>query len=157
MTQKERQLSAAMDRYANTVYRIALSILGCPDDAEDAVQNTFLRYYRKAPQFSSAEHERNWIIKVAVNCAKSLCTTRNRHIHEALDQLNVAAPSGSLPELLWYLKPKDRILLQLRYAEDYSAEEIAQLLGSNGAAIRKRLERAKKRAEEIYKKEVLHL
>ena len=58
-----------------------------------------------------------------------------------------------LPDLLLLLPPKDRALLQLRYVEDYTAEEIAKMLGSNGAAIRKRLERAKKRAQKIYEKE----
>lgn len=155
MEPKELKLKIAMDRYGDMVYRIGMSVLGCPEDAEDAVQNTFLRYYRKSPEFESEAHERAWLIRCAVNCAKSLCTYRNRYRHEPLEHCTTAAPQVDLPALLWYLPPKERILLQLRYVEDYTAEEIAQILGSNGAAIRKRLERAKKRAEKIYKKEVL--
>lgn len=155
MTDRDLRLKVALDTYGDTVFRIGMSILGNAEDAEDAVQNTFLRYYRKAPAFSSEEHERAWVIRCAINCAKSLCTARNRHHHEPLENCHAAAPSGGLPELLWYLPIKDRAVLQLKYVEGYTSEEIAQLLGGSAAAVRKRIERAKKRAEEIYKKEVL--
>ncbi|MBQ7090905.1 MAG: RNA polymerase sigma factor, partial [Clostridia bacterium] len=126
------------------------------DDAEDASQNTFLRYYRKAPEFHSAEHEKAWLIRCAVNCAKSLCTSRNRHQHERLeDHRETAAPMRTLPDLLWYLPIKDRIVLQLKYVEGYTSKEIAAMIGGTDTSVRKRIQRAKKRADEIYKKEVL--
>lgn len=150
-----KKLAAAMNQYGDMVYRIAMSILCHPEDAEDAVQNTFLRYYRKAPVFNDSEHERAWLIRVAINCARSLSTYRSRHYHEPLEHYRGAAPSSILKELLWCLPPKDRELLQLRYAERYTSEEIAEILGCSSATVRKRLERAKKRAEKIYEKEVL--
>lgn len=151
-----KKLAAAMNQYGDMVYRIAMAILCHPEDAEDAVQNTFLRYYRKAPQFNDAEHERAWLIRVAVNCARSLSTYRSRHYHEPLEHYKTAAaPSSIFPELLWCLPPEDRELLQLRYVEGYTSEEIARILGGNAAAIRKRLERAKKQAEKIYEREAL--
>lgn len=155
MNSKEQRLTSAMAQYGDMVYRIAMSILGNAEDAEDAVQNTYLRYYRKAPEFESKEHERAWLVRVAVNCAKSLCSVRNRHRHEPLENCHAAVSGGTLLELLWCLPPKDRALLQLRYVEGYTSEEIARIMGGTGAAVRKRLERAKKRAEIIYKKEVL--
>ena len=152
----EERLKLVLDRYGDMVYRIAMSILGSPDDAEDASQNTFLRYYRKAPEFHSAEHEKAWLIRCAVNCAKSLCTSRNRHQHERLeDHRETAAPMRTLPDLLWYLPIKDRIVLQLKYVEGYTSKEIAAMIGGTDTSVRKRIQRAKKRAEEIYKKEVL--
>lgn len=151
-----KKLAAAMNQYGDMVYRIAMAILCHPEDAEDAVQNTFLRYYRKAPQFNDAEHERAWLIRVAVNCSRSLSTYRSRHCHEPLEHYKTAAaPSSILPELLWCLPQKERELLQLRYGEGYTSEEIGEILGCSGVTVRKRLERAKKRAEKIYKKEVL--
>ena len=153
MDQNKERLALAMNRYGDLVYRIAMAVLGHPEDAEDAVQNTFLRYYRKAPEFHDADHERAWLIRVAGNCAKSLCTYRNRHIHESLEHQKDASVLPTFPNLLWCLPPKDRELLQLRYVEGWTSEEIAKILGGNGAMIRKRLERAKKRAEKIYEKE----
>ncbi len=148
------RLKKAIDCHGDMVYRIARSILGSPDDAEDAVQNTFLRYFRKAPEFQSKEHEKAWLIRCAVNCSKSLCTSRNRHYHEELSDQIMAAPAHKLPDLLWYLPVKDRVVLQLKYVEDYTSEEIAEILGKTPAAVRKHLQRAKTRAEKIYKKEV---
>ena len=54
----QQQLHRAVQQYGDMIYKIAMVILRNPDDAEDAVQNTFLRYYRKAPAFESEEHEK---------------------------------------------------------------------------------------------------
>ena len=153
---KNEVLKQAIDRHGNMVYRIAMSILGNAEDAEDAVQNTFLRYYRKAPAFQNEEHEKAWLIRCAVNCSKSLCTARNRHRHENLeDYRTAAAPARTLPELLWCLPIKDRIVLQLKYVEGYTSKEIAEMIGGSDASVRKRIQRAKERAEELYRKEAL--
>ena len=153
---KELQLRQAVERYGDMLYRIAMSVLGQPEDAEDAVQNTFLRYYRKAPDFRSDEHEKAWLIRCGVNASKSIHKARSRHYHEELETVSaVAAPRAELPELLFYLPVSERILLQLRYVEDYTAEEMAELLKKSPAAVRKSLERARKRAREIYEKEFI--
>lgn len=152
---KEDQLNRAIECYGDMVYRIAMSVLGKPEDAEDAVQNTFLRYYRKAPAFQSAEHEKAWLIRCGINASKSLYKSLNRHRHENIADYRQAAVPDELPNLLWYLPAEDRVVLQLRYVEGYTSPEIADLLKKSPTAIRKQIERAKKRARALYEKEVL--
>lgn len=70
MTESNR-LETVIRTYENTLYRAALAILGDPQEAEDVVQDTFLRLWEKAPIFESPAHERAWLLKVAVNGCKS--------------------------------------------------------------------------------------
>ncbi len=150
----EKQLQRAVDQYSPMLYRIAMALLGKPEDAEDALQNAFLRYYRRAPQFQSDEHEKAWLIRCTVQAAKNMRVVQKRHSHEELSSYHsLPQPETGLPELLFYLSAEDRVLLQLRYVEGYSAEEIALLRNKSAATIRKQLERARKRARIIYEKE----
>ena len=151
----DSRLHQVVQQYGDTVYKIALVILKNSEDAKDALQETFLRYYRRAPEFESAEHEKAWIIRCATNISKNMLRTIFRHSHEPLDENVAAAPpaKGSLSELFFHLPLKDRMILQLRYIEGYSAEEIGKMLRIPSSTVRKRLERARGRAKAIYEKE----
>ena len=65
------QLEEVIAAYENTLYRAALAVLGDAHEAEDAVQDAFLRYLEKAPDFPDAARERAWLLKVTVNGCKS--------------------------------------------------------------------------------------
>ena len=155
MKKDQQQLHQAILKYSDLLFRIAMTLLGKPEDAEDALQEAFLRYYRSAPDFQSADHEKAWLIRCVKNTAKDQQILRLRHAHSDLEALrHLAAPAaGGFPELLYFLSVSDRLLLQMKYIEGYSAEEIAALQGKTPAAVRKGLERARKRAQKIYEKE----
>ena len=70
MTQSNR-LEDVIPAYENTLYRAALAILGDPQEAEDVVQEAFLRLWEKDPAFESPAHQRSWLLKVTVNSCKS--------------------------------------------------------------------------------------
>ena len=55
------RLDELVVKYENTLFRAALAILGDVQEAEDAVQDTFLRYLEKRPAFRDGEHERAWL------------------------------------------------------------------------------------------------
>lgn len=152
-----QQFNRAVQRYGDMVFKIVMVIVRDPDEAQDAVQDTFFRYYRKAPAFESEQHEKAWLIRCATNTAKSQRTSAQHHRHEELHaSIAVDAPeSRVLTELLFFLPVSDRIILQLRYVEGYSAKEISRILGQNSAAIRKRLERARARARAVYEQEFI--
>lgn len=147
------KLHQAVQIYGNTVYKIAFAILKNPHDADDAFQETFLRYFKRDPQLESAEHEKAWLIRCATNVSKSMLRSIFRHSHEPLSEQAAAPVKGSILDLLFSLPVNDRIILQLRYIEGYSAEEIASMMHLTSAAVRKRLERARKKAKAIYEKE----
>ena len=67
------------------VYRIAFSYCRNRSDADDVFQEVFLRYFRKAPVFKNAEHEKAWLIRVTVNCSKSVLMSPWRKHEVVLD------------------------------------------------------------------------
>lgn len=149
------RLHQAIEQNSRAIYKIAMVILKNPDDADDALQETFLQYFKKAPKFDSPEQEKIWLIRCAVNVSKNMRRAIFRHSHEPLGEEIEAPARGSLPDLLFHLPMKDRMILQLRYVEGYTAEEIAEMLQVSSQVVRKRLERARKRAQETYRKEYL--
>ena len=69
----------AVERYGDMLYRICLLSLRNTADAEDAVQETFIKYVQKSPDFSDVEHEKAWLITVATNKCHDMLRYRTRH------------------------------------------------------------------------------
>ena len=70
-----------MERYGDTVFRLAYSYLKNRADAEDVMQETLLKLYLERKPFRSPEHERYWVVRVAVNESKKLLTLLRRVEH----------------------------------------------------------------------------
>ena len=80
------ELETLVDRYGSTLLRAALAILGDPYEAEDAVQDAFLRWLEKRPAFRDEGHQRAWLLTVTANGCKSRLRARKRHpTQELLD------------------------------------------------------------------------
>ena len=62
----------AVEKYGDVLFRIAFVMLKNKNDAEDAVQETMLKYLQKAPAFENAEHEKAWLIRVVTNQCKDI-------------------------------------------------------------------------------------
>ena len=73
------RLEELIDKHENTLFRAALAILGDVQEAEDAVQDTFLRYLEKRPELRDGDHEKAWLLKVTANRCRSVLRTRKRH------------------------------------------------------------------------------
>lgn len=144
-----QEYSRMVDRYANTVYRVALSIVNSPQDAEDVVQTTFLKLLIGKQEFQDEEHIRRWLIRVAVNECNSLFRSFWRSKVDHLEEW-AAEPEFSIEErqdlyqAVRYLPAKCRIVIHLFYYEGYSSKEIAELLHIREATVRTRLVRARK-------------
>lgn len=74
-------------RYQNMVYRIALHYFGNSQDAEDAVQEVFLRLYTAEKSFESPEHLRRWLIRVTVNVCRDVLRSPWRRRRVSLEEL----------------------------------------------------------------------
>ena len=68
----ESRLSFYIHKFHGTVYRLAYSYLKNPDDAEDVVQETFLRLYLSNTEFETDENIKAWLIRVAINLSKDM-------------------------------------------------------------------------------------
>ena len=132
----------------NRLYRAALAILGCQQEAEDAVQDAFLRYLEKAP--ADLENPSAWLMRVLVNGCKSQLRLAWRRVGPLPDTLPAPGPEERQElEELFSLPPEDRAVIHLHYYEGYSTNEIAQLLGCRPGTVRSRLSRARERLRKL--------
>ena len=150
---KKQQFLFAVEQYQNMVYRIGLHWFGNSHDAEDVVQETFLRLYRQEKVFENMEHLRLWLIRVAVNLCKDAMKSPWRRRHVALDTL-AEQPAFDRPEQgalyreVMALSEKYRTVLNLYYYEGFSTKEIAELLSLRQTAVTTRLSRGRQLLKE---------
>ena len=131
-------------RYEAKLYRTALAILGSPQEAEDAVQDTFLKYLEKTPVFFNPAQEAAWMTRVTVNrCISFLRSPWRQKVAPLPPELPAQEPEAQELEELYRLPPKDRAALHLYYYEGYSTEEMASILGLSPSSVRSRLARAR--------------
>ena len=131
----------------NRLYRAALAILGNAQEAEDAVQDAFLRCWEKAPDFASPDHARAWLMRVLVNrCRSCLRSAWRRETLPLWEDLPAPEPEEQpLLEELYALPPRDRAVVHLFYYEGYSTQEIARMLNCRPGTVRSRLSRAREK------------
>jgi len=138
-----------VERHSRSVFRLAFRMTGNEHDAEDVVQETFLRAYRRLDRFESRSGFGTWVYRIAANCAFDLMRARQRHEerreqpgddpNEMLLALPAAGPgperlalAGELGEkvaaALNELSPMERTAFVLRHFEGLSIEEIGRAL-----------------------------
>lgn len=137
------------DKYSPMLYRICILRLGNKQDAEDALQNTFIKLYYKSPEFSDADAEKAWLIRVAVNCCKDFQKSfwqKNTVGLEETAEISTGAIEDAVRLIdLFELSPKNRVVLELYYYEGYSVSEIAKILKIGENSVTSRLSRARKK------------
>ena len=154
MTDHSR-LEFLVNTYEDTLYRAALAILGDVCEAEDAVQDAFLRCWEKAPEFDSPEHAKAWLLRVLVNgCRSRLRSPWRRRTVPLLESYPAADPEerGTL-EAIQARPAKERAVLHLYYYEGYKTAEIARLTGEREGTVRSRLSRARGKLKDLLKGE----
>ena len=153
MAYTRQELEELVNRHAPAVYRLAYARTGSREDAEDVMQEAFLRLLRRAPELNGEDHLRAWLLRCTVNRCHDLHRFRLRWPVLALADLpeTEAEPDSGAAEL-WdavaRLPEKLRIPIHLYYAEGYSTEEIAGLLDIPAATVRTRLRRARNRLKD---------
>ena len=132
----------------NRLYRAALAILGDPHEAEDAVQDAFVRYLERRPE--NLENPGAWLMRVLVNGCKSRLRLAWRQVGPLPETLAAPGPEEREElEELFSLPPEDRAVLHLYYYEGWSTNEIAQMLGQRPGTVRSRLSRARERLRKL--------
>lgn len=145
-----------VQKYSNTVFRAAYQYCGNKSDAEDVVQNTFMKLLEKEECFADDEQAKFWLIRVAMNECKSLWRTSWKRKVTSMEDLS-AEPAFVMPERseLYYavreLPVKYRQVVHLYYFEDYSVREIAGIMKLSETAVQNRLLRARQKLKEKLK------
>lgn len=145
-----------INEYGDSIYRLCSVMLKNTFDAQDAVQECFLKYITKAPNFNDSEHEKAWLIKVAANICKDMMRKRRRLSPVSPDEirnLGKSEDNAQILGLLVLLEEKYRIIIHLHYVEGYKTSELSAMLGISEAAVKKRLQRGREALREIYEKE----
>lgn len=131
--------------YGPALYRFCLLQMKNPSDAEDVLQEVLIKRLYRAPSFQSAEHERRWLFRVALNQCRDEWKHRRRAELplEAAAVLAMLEEDRRLVEQVAALPEKLRTVLHLHYYEGYRLEEIAALLGVTVSAVKMRMKRGR--------------
>lgn len=136
-----------VEQYGDMLFQICLVMLRNPGDAEDAVQDTLIKYLQKAPDFKSAEHEKAWLITVASNRCRDMQRFWVRHPQMNLEEIHAYScqpEQHDLLDALLELPEKFRVVLLLYYVHGYQTVEIAAIIGKSASAVKMRLSKGRK-------------
>jgi len=142
-----------VDRHYERCARIAVRIVGNREDAEEAIQDAFLRAFKALGAYEERELFSAWLTRILVNqCRSVLARTRRRDaLFPDLDPLHVdfaidaTGMDGDWPELgraLAQLPVEQREAIVLKYADDLTYEEMAKVTGAGESALKMRVQRA---------------
>ena len=143
-------LEGAVERWGDTVLRLAVSRMGNAADAEDVFQTVFMKLLKSKSRIDDEEHLKAWLIRVTINC--SYDELRKRKPTSALHETSVVfedeeprLSKTSLEKAIDSLVPPiRRTVIHLYYYEGYSTEEIAGITGEKPSTVRSHLHRARK-------------
>ena len=137
MEERWREPAALAEQYAGMLYRLAYARTGSRADAEDVMQEVFVRLLRARPEFRDEEHAKAWLLRVGARCAADVLRAPWRRREGPLDD---GLPA---PEPVLALPAKYRMAVHLYYYEELSVAEIAAVLGKSEGAVKSRLFRAR--------------
>lgn len=137
MEERWREPAALAEQYAGMLYRLAYARTGSRADAEDVMQEVFVRLLRARPEFRDEEHAKAWLLRVGARCAADVLRAPWRRREGPLDD---GLPA---PEPVLALPAQYRMAVHLYYYEELSVAEIAAVLGKSEGAVKSRLFRAR--------------
>lgn len=161
------------ERYSKKLFTYIFHFVGDKNEAEDILQNVFSKTYKNLNRFDVSRKFSSWIYRIAHNESINFLKRRNKRyivswedIATTKDKLDTAT-SEEIPEEKWEhmeivreidealekLPPKYRQVLKLRYFQEYSYEEIGDILKKPINTIGTLINRAKRKLLEIAKKQ----
>ena len=144
MKQMDEHFKELVYKYTNKLYVTAYNLCNNPSDAEDIVQETFMKYLKKKPIFANEEHEKAWLLRVTINLAKdynkSFWNRRTEKMSEAIEDHST---DHGIYEMISNLPDKYKILLILRYQEGLTYKEIGEILHRKTSTVSAQIHKAK--------------
>jgi len=150
-----------VDRHSRSIYRLAFRMTGRPEDAEDVVQETFVRAYRQLARFEARSNFGTWLYRIGFNCSIDYMRSKPRRESpepdDALERLSgqgepdaddlvFAGEIGRrVQDALQELSPQERAAFLMRHYHGCSIEEICQALDLKSNAAKHSIFRAVKK------------
>ncbi|MEO9513841.1 MAG: RNA polymerase sigma factor [Flavobacteriaceae bacterium] len=149
-------------QYCDGMYGVALRFLKNPDDAEDVLQESFIKAFQRIDQFKGEVTFGAWLKRIVVNGSIDFLKTKHQstvelnegYMHVSDDKdwtVDDGVSLGKVKSAIETLPEKYRYVVQLFLVEGYDHDEIAQILGISNTASRTRLLRGKARLKETLK------
>lgn len=143
-------IETVISKYSGILYRVAMMRMKEQSDAEEVVQDTFLRlisYVKKGKTFSDEEHLKAWLLRIAINRGKSILTQawnrRTESMEAAKDIPCEEKAQGYAYDYVLKLPEKYRIAILLFYYEQMTTEQIAEYMGAQPTTVRSYLHRGR--------------
>ena len=153
----DQEFLALYHKNVDTVYRISLYYLKNPQDAEDVVQETFLKLMEKPVGFENQNHERGWLILTASNACKnhlSYWYFKKRNPPSFLETIpSKPEETKEMLELVLSLPKRYMIVIYLYYYEGFDSNEIAKIIKKSPSTVRTHLERGRKHLKTLLEQE----
>lgn len=148
--------------YHQKMYRVALRLLQDTQDAEDMVQDAYIKLWNKRNELNHIENEESYCIVILRNLCLDFLKSKNKNPVESTDNIiltdkNIAINDIENQEtinhieiLIAQLPEQQQKIIRLRHFEDYSNEEIEQIMGLTNVNVRVLLSRARKKIKELF-------
>lgn len=163
MDQQEQKFRELISAYQAELLHFCYVRLQDRMQAEDAVQETFMKVYRALPDYRDDGYEKAWLYRIALNVCRDMLRSGwfrriNRHITPELlpdasappdeDEIALSMAIHSLPD-------KSREVVLLYYYQNFNVNEIAHILGIRQPSVSERLRRARAQLKEMLKGEMM--
>jgi RNA polymerase sigma-70 factor (ECF subfamily) len=144
-------LEEAMQIYSQMIIKIACQYVRNKQDAEDIMQEVFIKFITCNKIFDEQEHLKAWLIRVTINMCKNHLKSSwtKKRVSLTNDMYTFNNSEVAIMEELFLLPPKHRIILYLYYYEEYNLKEISLILNKNINTIGSQLQRARKKLKFI--------
>lgn len=148
-------------KYAGIVFRTSYNFLLNKDDAEDIVQEVFIKYFTSNKKFNDKNHERAWILRVTANLCKNVLRSKSRQNLELDDEIKIIdndfekarAEHMDIENNMHKLTANQRLSVYLFYYEQIPIKDIAKIMKSNENTVKSYLSRAKIKMKSYLTKE----
>ncbi|MCM1543743.1 MAG: RNA polymerase sigma factor [Ruminococcus sp.] len=139
------EITRIVNTYSEMLFKVAYCVLHSSADAEDIVQEVFIKLIDRADKFNDPEHEKAWLIRVTVNMAKN---KRKKLARQGIPldeccEIQVLTKDKDLLNAVLSLDEKYSTVIHLHYYEGYSISEIGHILSIPAATVGTRLARAR--------------
>lgn len=156
MSATDAEFQELYRRYAPALYARCRSICGRPEEAEEALQETFYRVWCARKRLDRERSPLPYLFTVARNESINQLRKRRPWKDDPMAWLNLPDPGtvdpavrGTVGQLLDRISPRDAALLRLRHVEELTIDELAETLGTSSRTVRRRLDRLMKRTRAI--------
>ena len=137
--------SEAFKKHSDMVYRLAFARVKNKYDADDVLQEVFLRLIKCKDQIQNDQHLKALLIRITINCSKSMLGSSWFKRTEPLSEnLSVSDEYSDTLDAVLRLPVKYRTVIHLHYYMGYSVDEVAGILKSNPSTVKSQLHRARK-------------